>query len=97
MYMLLDSHNTMLPQTSDAGSDIESRASLADKVDALSSRGSAEGRTGLKSLVKEFTPVEQTSSALNSDLAELVNGLINDKLPKDKLAQLQEKYLRPQT
>ena len=106
-----DNENTGLPQTSRAeisrdevsllqasepGSDVESRASLADKVDALSSRATEEHPSCLKSLVKEFTPVEKTSGALQSELAELVNGLINDKLPKEKLAQLQEKYLRPE-
>ena len=33
---------------------------------------------------------------MNSDLAALVNGLINDKVPKEKLNQLQERYLRPE-
>ena len=33
--------------------------------------------------------------ALNTSLAELVNGLINEKVPEEKLAHLQETYLRP--
>ena len=51
-----------LLQTSEPGSDVESRASLTDKVDALSSRATDERPSCLKSLVKEFTPVERSSA-----------------------------------
>ena len=43
----------------------------------------------------EFSTAEKNSAALNTSLAKLVNGLIDEKVPKEKLAHLQEKYLRP--
>ena len=49
----------------------------------------------VKALALEFSTAEKTSAALNTSLAELVNGLINEKVPKEKLAHLQETYLRP--
>ena len=85
----------------DQGSDIgiagetSSRPSLADKIDQLAAPTTAAAVDEVKALDLEFSTAEKTSVALNGSLAELVNGLINQKVPKEKLAHLQEKYLRP--
>ena len=75
--------------------ETSSRASLADKIDQLAAPTTAAAVDEVKALALEFSTAEKTSAALNTSLAELVNGLINEKVPKEKLAHLQEKYLRP--
>ena len=40
--------------------------------------------------------VEKTAPATDSNLAEIVTSLLLKKLPKDKLAEVQNKYLRPE-
>ena len=84
-------------QVSDIGiaGETSSRASLADKIDQLAAPTTAATADEVKALALEFSTAEKTSAALNTSLAELVNGLINEKVPKEKLAHLQEKYLRP--
>ena len=82
-------------------SETSSRASLAATIGQLAapvfSPITVTGDTAdFKALALEFSTVEKTSAALHTDLAELVNGLINDKVPKEKLDQLQDKYLRPE-
>lgn len=54
-----------------------------------------ESSNAFKSLVAEFSVTEKTSVAVNDGLAEIVNSLLKDKLPKEKLSGLQENYLRP--
>ena len=39
---------------------------------------------------------EKTAPAIDSSLAEIVKSLLLEKLPKDKLAEVQNKYLRPE-
>ena len=39
---------------------------------------------------------EQTGPAINHDLAAIVNELLTDKLTKDKLESVQDKYLKPE-
>ena len=57
-----------------------------------------EGSSGdsFKSLAEEFSVVEKTAPAIDSNLAEIVKSLLLEKLPKDKLAEVQNKYLRPE-
>ena len=50
----------------------------------------------LKSLAEEFSVTEKTSSAMEANLAEIVKSLLNEKLPKEKLSEVQAKYLRPE-
>ncbi len=86
---------------SEVGSETNSRASLAAKIDQLAAPAPSPitvtgDNADYKALALEFSTVEKTSAALHTDLAELVNGLISDKVPKEKLDQLQNKYLRPE-
>ena len=39
---------------------------------------------------------ERTSAPISIGLAEIVNGLLKDKLPKEKLQEVQPKYVRPE-
>ena len=50
----------------------------------------------LKSLAEEFSVAEKTAPAIDSNLAEIVKSLLLEKLPKDKLEEVQSKYLRPE-
>ena len=56
----------------------------------------ATDNDNLKSLVDEFSVSEKTSPAIEESLANIVNNLLKDKLPKEKLAPLEEKYLKPE-
>ena len=61
----------------------------------------AEARPGLdggsfKSLADEFSVLEKTSPAIDANLAEIVKSLLTEKLTKEKLAEVQNKYLRPE-
>ena len=49
-----------------------------------------------KSLAEEFSVTEKTSPAIDANLAEIVKSLLNEKLPKEKLSEVQAKYLRPE-
>ena len=49
-----------------------------------------------KSLAEEFSVTEKTSPAIVANLAEIVKNLLNEKLPKEKLSEVQAKYLRPE-
>ena len=77
-------------QISDIGiaGETSSSASLADKIDQLAAPTTAAAVDEVKALALEFSTAEKTSAALNTSLAELVNGSINEKVPKEKLAQL---------
>ena len=57
-----------------------------------------EGSSGdsFKTLAEEFSVAEKTALAIDSSLAEIVRSLLLEKLPKDKLAEVQNKYLRPE-
>ena len=48
------------------------------------------------SLADEFSVLEKTSPAIDANLAEKVKSLLTEKLTKEKLAEVQNKYLRPE-
>ena len=50
----------------------------------------------LKSLAEEFSVIEKKSPAIDANLTEIVKSLINEKLPKEKLSEVQAKYLSPE-
>ena len=58
----------------------------------------AEGSDGgsFKSLADEFSVLEKTSPSRDANLAEIVKSLLTEKLTKEKLAEVQNKYLRPE-
>lgn len=45
----------------------------------------------------EFCVAEKTSPAINANLADIVSSLLNEKLTKEKLGELQSKSLRPKS
>ena len=47
-------------------------------------------------LVPEFSKSEKTSPAVDNELAMIIAGLINNKLPKPKLDELLGQYHRPE-
>ena len=49
-----------------------------------------------KDLLAEFSTNERTSSSIDGDLLKIIEGLINNKLPKEKIGGLTEKYSRPE-
>ncbi len=49
-----------------------------------------------QNLAAEFSVAEQFSPAITPGLADIVNSLLKDKLPKEKLAEVQAKYTRPE-
>ena len=49
-----------------------------------------------KSLAEEFSVIEKTFPAIDANLAEIVKSLINEKPSKEKLSEVQAKYLRPE-
>ncbi|KAK3716442.1 hypothetical protein QZH41_007050 [Actinostola sp. cb2023] len=59
---------------------------------AEASAGSSE----FKLFAEQFSTSEKTSPAIDKDLCNIVMDLFKDKLPKEKLENIQEKYLRPE-
>ena len=49
-----------------------------------------------QTLADEFSVSERTSAPLSTGLAGIVNGLLKDKLPKEKLQEVQPQYVRPE-
>ena len=54
----------------------------------------AEASGDLKDLAADFSTNERTSSSIDDDLFNIIEGLIDNKLPKDKIEGLTEKCLR---
>ena len=70
--------------------------SAADKVLQAQSHTTLSGEnTIFKSFVARFAAGEQTGPAIKHDLAAIVNELLTDKLTKDELESVQDKYLKP--
>lgn len=57
-----------------------------------------EGSSGdsFKTLAEEFSVAEKTASAIDSSLAEIEKSLLLENLPKDNLAEVQNKCLTPE-
>ena len=74
---------------------------VATKIDNFiqpepSDLGEGSSSDSFKTLAEEFSFAEKTAPAIDSSLAEIVKSLLLEKLPKDKLAEVQNKYLRPE-
>lgn len=72
---------------------------LATQLDRLTNPNSEcrdDVTDELKDLTQQFSTSEKTSAPIDEDLAKMIEGLINDKLPKTKLEELIEKYARPE-
>ena len=74
---------------------------VATKIDNFiqpepSDLGEGSSSDSFKTLAEEFSVAEETAPAIDSSLAEIVKSLLLAKLPKDKLAEVQNKYLRPE-
>ena len=48
-----------------------------------------------KSLAEEFSVAEKISPAIDANLADIVKSLLTEKVAKDKLTEVQNKYCRP--
>ena len=66
----------------------------ADTPQSVQKEASTSGE--FQTFASEFSVTEKTSAPVDDDLAKIVMGLINDKLPKMKLDELTEKYSRPE-
>ena len=52
--------------------------------------------TVFKAFVEQFATAEKPGPAIDHDLATIVNELLTEKLTKEKLEPVQQKYLRPE-
>ena len=74
---------------------------VATKIDNFiqpkpSDLGEGSSSDSFKTLAEEFSVAEKTAPAIDSNLAEIVKSRLLEKLPKEKLAEVQNKYLRPE-
>ena len=69
---------------------------LAHSVGQHSGETQGEVSWDLKDLSAEFSTNERTSSSIDGDLLKIIEGLINNKLPKEKIDGLTDKYPRPE-
>ena len=58
--------------------------------------GETEASGDLKDLAAKFSTKERTSSSIEDDLLKIIEGVINNQLPKEKIDRLTEKYPRPE-
>ena len=75
---LCDDHSN--PRVSD-----EIDHSLAQIVGRYSGETQAEASDDLKDLAAEFSTKERTSSSIDDDLFNIIEGLMDDKIPKRRL------------
>ena len=80
----------------------QSGASLLEKITNFADETGSQSKTQtditasenkvFKSFVEQFATGERTGPAIDRDLATLVNDLLTEKLPKEKLEPVQDKY-----
>lgn len=83
-----------------------SNPDLSDKIESLvqpvqtdtmlDTQGSLSVDESFQTLKDEFSVSERTSAPISTGLADIVNGLLKDKLPKEKLQEVQLQYVRPE-
>ena len=88
-------------QPKSENSEENSNVAVAGKIDEFiqpgkSASGGGSNSDSFKSLAEEFSVSEKTSSSIDANLADIAKSLINEKLSKEKLSELQAKYLRPE-
>ena len=83
----------------------ESGDSLVGKITAFAQQTASQPQTQtnittestvFKAFVEQFATAEKPGPAIDHDLATIVNELLTEKLTKDKLEPVQQKYLRPE-
>ena len=83
----------------------ESGDSLVGKITAFAQQTASQpqtqtnitsGSTVFKAFVEQFATAEKPGPAIDHDLATIVNELLTEKLTKEKLKPVQQKYLRPE-
>ncbi len=84
----------------------QSGASLLEKITNFADETGSQSKTQtditasenkvFKSFVEQFVTGERTGPAIDHDLATLVNDLLTEKLPTEKLEPVQDKYLKPE-
>ena len=91
-------------ESSDDLPDDLSNPLVSDEIDHFPAHsvgqhsGETQGEVSwdLKDLSAEFSTNERTSSSIDGDLLKIIEGLIKNKLPKEKIDGLTEKYPRPE-
>ena len=80
-----------------------SEDNLVDKIANFAKDKGSQSQTDLSEntvfktfVVEQFAPGEQTGQAIGHDLATIVNELLTEKLTKEKLESVQDKYLKPE-
>ena len=58
---------------------------LAHNVGQYPGETQAKASSDLKDLAAEFSTNERTSSSIDDDLLKIIEGLVNNKLPKEKI------------
>ena len=74
--------------------ELDKLTSGNDEPQAAQQHGETSNQ--LKDLAQEFSTGEKTSPAVGGELAKIIQGLINNRLPKAKLDELHGKYLQPE-
>lgn len=83
----------------------ESGDSLVGKITAFAQQTASQPQTPtnittestvFKAFVEQFATAEKPGPAIDHDLATIVNELLTEKLTKEKLEPVQQKYLRPE-
>ena len=69
---------------------------LVHNVGQHSGETQGEVSWDLKDFSAEFSTNERTSSSIDGDLLKIIEVRINNKLPKEKIDGLTEKYPRPE-
>ena len=80
----------------------ESGNSLVGKITNFAQQTASQTQTNIttestvfKSFIEQFATAEKPGPATDHDLATIVNELLTEKLTKEKLEPVQQKYLRP--
>lgn len=89
------------PEGGEAGSVTSPDAAVVTKIDEFiqpktSDHADGSSSGSFKVLAEEFSVAEKTSPAIDANLADIVKSLLTEKLSKDKLTEVQNKYLRPE-
>ena len=86
------------PEGDESGTVSSPAAKIDDFLQLKASDHGAEGENSdsFKSLAEEFSVAEKTSPAIDANLADIVKSLLTEKVAKDKLTEVQNKYCRPE-
>lgn len=81
------------PSTQKSPTDIEE---VVAKITDLSKSPSNEGNFEVLNSLKQDLKKEETGPRVNADLANVVNAMLKDGLPDEKIQEKMNKYHRPE-